>query len=295
MNNPRRMRLAIALGVVTLGACAPTMMNQAGDEQTIRGLENDWQRAIVARDVERIVSLHTSDALAMFSNSPMASGSAAIRSTYNGLVNTPGVSLTWVPTKIDVVSPTVATDYGPYTLSYDGPQGKVTDHGNYTTVWHKIDGQWRVAVDIGASTTPFPMAGATSASMEMADMQMLAGSGLSWSDFRPAGFDPGMKLAVMHGDPGVKGDYVVRLMFPAGYRFPVHWHPGAEHLTVVSGTFQLGMGNAADWNALKNYAPGDFLYIPARHAHFGGSTAQGPSVIQLHGEGPFQVMLGAPK
>ena len=51
----------------------------------------------------------------------------------------------------------------------------------------------------------------------------------------------------------------------------------------------------ADWSALKTYAPGDFIYIPPRHAHFGGSAATGPSVIQLHGEGPFLLMLGAPK
>ena len=298
MNNPRRMRLAIALGVVTLGACATTTINQASEEQAIRAVAADYGSAFNAHDADRLVALHAPDAAVMVSNSPLASGSSAIRAAFIELFKMPGTSLSFTPTKIEVASPTVATDVGNYTLSFDSPQGKVTDRGNYTTVWHKINGQWRIAVDAPVSTTPMPMpgmAGMPGMAMEMADMQMLSGSGLSWSDFRPAGFDPGMKLAVMHGDPGVKGDYVVRLMFPAGYRFPVHWHPGAEHLTVVSGTFQLGMGNSADWNALKNYAPGDFIYIPARHAHFGGSTAQGPSVIQLHGEGPFQVMVGAPK
>jgi len=38
--------------------------------------------------------------------------------------------------------------------------------------------------------------------------------------FAPPGFDPGMKLAVLSGDPGAKGPYVVRLQFPAGYSFP---------------------------------------------------------------------------
>jgi len=293
MKDLRRMRLAIALGVLTLGACTPATVNQASEEQTIRGLENDWQRAIAARDVNTIVSLHAPDAVVMMSNSPLASGSSGIRSAYNGLVNTPGVSLTWVPTKIDVVSPTVATDIGTYTLAYDGPQGRVTDHGNYTTVWHKIDGQWRVAIDAPVTTTPFPMAGGSSASMDLADMQMLASSGLAWSDFASPGFDPGMKLAVLHGDPGKKGDYVLRLQFPDGYKFPVHWHPGGEHLSVLSGTFFLGMGKTGDWNAVRTYAPGDFIYIPARHPHFGG--ARGVTVIQLHGEGPFQLFLGSPK
>jgi uncharacterized protein (TIGR02246 family) len=290
MKDVRRMRLAIALGALTLGACNPAMVNQASEEQTIRGLENDWQRAIVARDVNTIVGLHAPDAVLMVSNTPAASGSAAIRAAYNELFKSPGVSLTWVPTKIDVASPTVATDIGTYTLAFDTPQGRVTDHGNYSTVWHKIDGQWRVAVDAPVSTTPLPMPGASSASMDAPDMQMLAVNRLAWSDFSSPGFDPGMKLAVLHGDPGKKGDYTLRLQFPAGYKFPVHWHPGGEHLTVVSGTFMLGMGNVADWTAVRTYAPGDFIYIPARHSHYGGA---GPTtVIQLHGEGPFQLFLG---
>jgi quercetin dioxygenase-like cupin family protein len=123
----------------------------------------------------------------------------------------------------------------------------------------------------------------------------VANSSLAWSDFSLPGFDPGIKLAVLEGDPGGKGHYVLRLQFPAGYRFPVHWHPGIENLTVVSGQFQLAMGNTADWNALKTYSPGDYLYIPPKHAHFGGSASSGPSVVQLHGEGPFQVILGPPK
>lgn len=294
-NRPRpRARFAIVLGVLALGACATTTVNQASEEQAIRALGRDYQTAFNARDVDRLVAVHAPDAVVMVSNSPLATGSTEIRRSFSEFLS-PGTSLSFTPTRIDVASPTVATEIGTYTLSFDTPQGRITDRGNYTTVWHKINGQWRVAVSAPVSTTPMPMPGAVATPMDMANLQMVAGSAVSWSDFTPPGFDRGMKRAVLHGDPGKKGDYVVRLLFPAGYRFPVHWHPGAEHLTVVSGTFLLGMGNAADWNAVTTYSPGDFLYIPARHAHFGGSAAQGPSVIQLHGEGPFQVMLGAPK
>src|SRR3989337_1998771 len=56
------------------------------------------------------------------------------------------------------------------------------------------------------------------------------------------GFAPGIKLAAIHGDPNAdSGMYVIRLQFPAGYRFPAHWHPKAENLTVLSGNFLLGM------------------------------------------------------
>jgi uncharacterized protein (TIGR02246 family) len=280
---------------LALGACTTMPLNQASEEQAIRAVTNDYVAAFNAHDPDRLTAIHTPDAVVMVSNSPLASGSSAIRGNFVEFFKTPGVSLTVTPTKVDVVSPTVATDVGTYVLSFDTPQGKVTDRGNYITIWHKVNGQWRMAADAPVSTTPMPMPGATAVMPHATDVSMVANSSLAWSDFTPPGFDPGMKLAVINGDPGKPGAYTLRLQFPAGYRFPVHWHPTVENLTVVSGTFQLGMGNTADWNNLRNYGPGDYLYIPPRHAHFGGSPATGPSVIQLHGIGPFQVIVGAPE
>jgi quercetin dioxygenase-like cupin family protein len=112
---------------------------------------------------------------------------------------------------------------------------------------------------------------------------------LAFSEVNVPGFDPGMKLAVVHGNPEAAGAYTVRLSFPAGYKFPPHWHPNAENLTVLSGTFRLAMGEKADPSQLKTYKAGDFLYIPGKHPHFGG--VEGPTVIQLHGEGPFTINL----
>lgn len=287
------MRLAIAVVSLALAGCATTAVNQASEEAAIRAAANDYQTAFNAHDADRLAALHTADAMVMISNAPLAAGTAAIRSSFADFFRSASPSLSFTPTRIDVVSPTVATDVGTYTLTFNTPQGKVTDRGNYTSVWHKVDGQWRIAVDAPVSSTPMPASAA--APMYMPDVHIVTNSSLGWSDFTPPGFDPGMKLAVISGDPGKPGEYTVRLMFPTGYKFPVHWHPGAENLTVVSGTFQLGMGNTADWSALKNYTAGDYLYIPPRHAHFGGSSASGPSVIQLHGQGPFQVIVGAPK
>ena len=115
-------------------------------------------------------------------------------------------------------------------------------------------------------------------------------------EFKPfaiPGFDPGIKLAVLHGDPNAEsGDYVLRLWFPAGYHFPAHWHPNAEHLTVLEGNLQLGMGDTYDGGKLQSYPVGSFVYIPGKMAHFGG--AKGPTVIQLHGQAPFKIELGKP-
>jgi ketosteroid isomerase-like protein/quercetin dioxygenase-like cupin family protein len=291
MRYARRISALTALAAIGIAVTAPAASSQSKDEEAIRALTYQWQKDIAARNLDGIVALHAPDAIVMMSHNPLATGTAAIRGAWGEGLKTPGLDLHWTPVKIEVASPTVATEYGSYTESFDTPNGKGHDAGNYVTIWHKINGKWRVALDAPVTTMPLPAAGA--ASMEGADMQMTAGTSVTWSDLSVPGFDPGAKIAVLHGNPAGTGDYTIRLQFPAGYRFPVHWHPKGEHLTVVSGTFQLAMGNTADWSALRSYAPGDFLYLPAQHAHFGG--AQGVTVVQLHGEGPFEIKLGPGK
>lgn len=108
------------------------------------------------------------------------------------------------------------------------------------------------------------------------------------------GFQSGMKIAAISGDPNAdSGMYVIRLQFPDGYTFPPHWHPMAENLTVLSGTFVLGMGDRADNSKLATYSPGAFMSIPGKMPHFGG--AKGVTVIQLHGQAPFKIELVTPK
>ena len=104
------------------------------------------------------------------------------------------------------------------------------------------------------------------------------------------GFASGVKIAVIHGDPNAEsGDYTVRLSFPDGYKFPAHWHPNAEHVTVLEGTFLLGMGDTPDSTKEQSFTPGAFLYIPGKMSHFG--SVKGATVIQLHGMAPFKIEL----
>ncbi len=130
----------------------------------------------------------------------------------------------------------------------------------------------------------------TGATPQVSDMQASTVAPLTWTDLVVPGFPSGAKMAVLSGNPGAAEPYVLRLQFPDGYEFPVHWHPGTENLTVLSGSFHLGMGGTANPAIVKNYNPGDFIFIPARMSHFGGAI--GPTVIQLHGTGPFAINLG---
>jgi quercetin dioxygenase-like cupin family protein len=141
----------------------------------------------------------------------------------------------------------------------------------------------------GAAGVAFCVAPLSGQAAGDAAMRPVAASALAWSDFVMPGFDPGAKITVVHGDPAAAGPYTVRMQFPDGYNFPPHWHPMAENVTVLSGTFLLAMGDTRDNSKLREYQPGDYLFIPAKHPHFGG--VRGVTVIQLHGSGPFDVIL----
>jgi quercetin dioxygenase-like cupin family protein len=110
--------------------------------------------------------------------------------------------------------------------------------------------------------------------------------GLQWGDAPPV-LPKGAKFAVLQGDPSKPGPYVVRLKMPAGYKAAPHWHSQAENITVISGTFMLGMGEKYDAKAMKRLHAGDFGSVPAKQPHY--AVAKTATVVQINGEGPFDI------
>src|SRR4029453_5561225 len=98
-------------------------------------------------------------------------------------------------------------------------------------------------------------------------------------------FEKGASFTVVSGDPAKSGIYVVRLRMPAGYKIAPHWHHTDDHVTVLSGTFALGMGDKFDTAAMKALSAGGYALLPAEMRHFAlaKTEATGPG----HGMGPF--------
>ena len=148
----------------------------------------------------------------------------------------------------------------------------------------------QLRVFVGVLAVGFVLAALTAIEARQDKHVVVPASKVAFEPIEVPGFPSGMKIAVIHGDPNAEsGTYVVRLQFPDGYMFPPHWHPMAENLTVMSGTFMLAMGEKADKSKLVTYSPGAFMAIPGKMAHFGG--AKGATVIQLHGQAPFKIEL----
>src|SRR3989442_1058019 len=80
---------------------------------------------------------------------------------------------------------------------------------------------------------------------------------IPWPDATTRGSPRGMKMAVITGTRDAGGALYPRgLSSPDGSRFPPHWHPMAENLTVLSGTLLLAMGERVDESKLKAYEIG---------------------------------------
>jgi quercetin dioxygenase-like cupin family protein len=98
---------------------------------------------------------------------------------------------------------------------------------------------------------------------------------------------PGSQMAVVSGDPSASGPFVIRIKSAAGAEIPAHWHPTTENVTVLVGTFDVGMGDKLDPAKMTAMHPGDFVSMPATVHHF--AKAETESIVQVHAMGPFQV------
>ena len=112
------------------------------------------------------------------------------------------------------------------------------------------------------------------------------GSVFKWGPAPPS-TPKGAQLAVLYGDPGKEGPFVIRLKFPSGYKVPAHSHPTDENVTVISGTLNFAMGDKLDPKKGEALKAGGFIHMPKGMHHYG--WASGETVVQINGTGPFQI------
>jgi quercetin dioxygenase-like cupin family protein len=109
----------------------------------------------------------------------------------------------------------------------------------------------------------------------------------------PAMLPPGAEAAVLFGDPSEEGFFVLRLKLPQGYKVAPHTHPVDEVITVISGTFSMGMGETADQRKARPLAAGSFFALPPDTAHYVFIDEE--TVIQISTSGPWGLTYINPK
>ena len=120
---------------------------------------------------------------------------------------------------------------------------------------------------------------------ESAHHMMAAPDELKWADVPSV--PAGAKVAVIEGPLNEAGPITFRLKFPADYKPPAHWHPGIEHVTVISGTFQMGAGDELDASKAKSLPVDSVATMQPKTHHFAWTKEE--TIVQVHAVGPWAI------
>jgi len=115
--------------------------------------------------------------------------------------------------------------------------------------------------------------------------QAVNAADLKWSDV--PSLPKGAQIAVIEGPMNQAVPFTVRLKFPANYAIPPHTHPAVERVTVLTGTFHMGMGEKFNRSGAQAVRTGDMMIMQPGTAHY--AFTEGEVIVQLHGTGPWGV------
>ena len=268
-----RYRCVVAVIAVCAAGCAPSV-NVEQERNALLAVDREWSQT--TKDIDKFLSYFAPDASVYPQGMPVSTGASAIRTSMTEMMAMPGFALSWTPTKAEV---SAAGDIGYTVGTYQSSVAGVSEKGKYVTTWKKqTDGAWKAVEDIFNADAPPPSPSTPHA--------MASPSSLTWGDAPPS-LPPGARMAVVSGDPTKPVPFVIRAQLPAGYRIAPHWHPADEHVTVLSGTVALGMGDKFDPSALKDVPTNGYFVAPATMRHFFATRTA--ATIQVHGTGPFAV------
>ena len=114
---------------------------------------------------------------------------------------------------------------------------------------------------------------------------MVTPGDLKWIDV--PSLPSGAKLAVIEGPLNEAVPFTFRLRFPADYKLPAHWHAAIEHVTVISGAFNMGIGDKLDAAKTKGLAAGSVAIMQPKTNHFAWTKEE--TIVQVHGIGPWTI------
>jgi uncharacterized protein (TIGR02246 family) len=148
-----------AVGAGALAACTPAdsgpIVDLAAEAQAIRDRSGQWMEAVQAQNAEGVSAMFTTDGTTIF-DGVMVMGPPAIQAQAQAdFAEMPDAVVSWTPNVVTVAaSGDMAYERGAWTVDPDGAGALGEAHGEYVTVWVKVDGEWKAAVDAGTTLTP---------------------------------------------------------------------------------------------------------------------------------------------
>jgi uncharacterized protein (TIGR02246 family) len=144
--------LVVFTFVLVLSSRLASAFDAAAEEKKLLQRDAEWaDLATAGKDVDKIVSYWTDDAVIIMPGQPIVQGKAAIRAYVTSSLSNPIFKIHWKSTKV-TFSPDGKMAYMPGTdeMTVPGPNGApITLHLRGVAIWRvDADGQWRCVVDI---------------------------------------------------------------------------------------------------------------------------------------------------
>jgi ketosteroid isomerase-like protein len=153
-------RVVVVLAVLTLAVggiaarkqltAAPVQATSAALEKELRDADLDFAKQTAARRLEGWMDFFTDDA-SNIHDGVTVTGQPALRAWYEPIFANKDFILTWAPTHAEAAKDgTLGYTYG----NYEARNGAAVSHGMYVTVWRRVNGRWKVVLDLGSAARP---------------------------------------------------------------------------------------------------------------------------------------------
>lgn len=122
--------------------------------------------------------------------------------------------------------------------------------------------------------------------VKVPDHQFIVPSDIKWGAAPPS-LPPGAQASILEGNPAKPGPFTMRIKFPADYKILPHYHPAIEHVTVLSGTLNVGAGDAFDSGKTTAIGAGGYAIMQTGVKHYVWCKEE--TVVQAHSVGPWGI------
>ena len=127
------------------------------DVQAIEARDAAWGAAATSHDLEAVLAFYTDDAVLLWPDQPPVQGIANIRTAWQALLQTPGITFAFHAARIDVAeSRDYASDFGSAHFTQTPPSGPISADAKYLVVWTRVGNVWKVFYDSFSYNTATP-------------------------------------------------------------------------------------------------------------------------------------------
>lgn len=144
---------AMAASAAPVAPAAPA--DRTADAAKIVAADSAWLRAVMARNVDSIMTWYTPDAVSYGFGAAPASGTDQLRAEYVEMVKSTTTNPKLLSNTVKFSDDgSLAYDHGTYQMTMQAPGKKAeTQTGAYLNVWKRTDAGWKLAVEM---STPIP-------------------------------------------------------------------------------------------------------------------------------------------